>query len=377
MKIIADDKIPFLQGVLEPFADVVYLPGKDINREHLMDADALLIRTRTKCNEKLLKGTPVKFIATATIGFDHIDTDWCENNNIFWTNAPGCNSGSVYQYIAATLVTLATRKNFNLSDRSLGVIGVGNVGKKIVRLGEHLGMRVLLNDPPRSRKEGVCGFISMEGIMRECDIITCHVPLNMDGADKTHHLVNEQFLSKLNAGTIIINSSRGEVVDTNALKNMLNSSDKLQAAVLDVWENEPDIDVELLSKLDIATPHIAGYSADGKVNGTAMSVQALSRFFNLPLKLWVPNEIPVPENTTISIDCNGKTLQEILTDAILFTYPIVEDDLRLRNSISTFEKQRGAYPLRREFRAFTVNLKNDHSGADVKLKNLGFQIQTE
>jgi erythronate-4-phosphate dehydrogenase len=375
MKIVADDKIPFLKGVLEPFADVIYIPGQDITREHLIDADALLTRTRTKCNENLLKDTNVKFIATATIGYDHIDTDWCKKNDIYWTNAPGCNSGSVNQYIASTLVTLAKKYNFELADKSLGVIGVGNVGKKVVRMGEHLGMRVLLNDPPRSRAEGVCGYISLEGILRECDIITCHVPLNMDGPDKTFHLIDERLLVKINPGTIIINSSRGEVVDNNALKRTLQAKNKLKAAVLDVWENEPDLDTELLNLIDIATPHIAGYSADGKVNGTAMSVQALSRFFNLPLKLWVPNEIPAPDNTHIIIDCKDKSAQEVLTEAILFTYNIMEDDERLRNSISTFEKQRGNYPLRREFRTFCVQLINSHSELDQKIKNLGFQLK--
>jgi erythronate-4-phosphate dehydrogenase len=375
MKIVADDKIPFLKGALEPFADVVYLPGQDISREHLMDADALLTRTRTKCNEKLLKGTHVKFIATATIGFDHIDTEWCERNGIYWTNAPGCNSGSVYQYIASTLITLAQKHNFNLSDKSLGVIGVGNVGKKVVRLCEHLGLRVLLNDPPRARKEGACGFISLDGIIRECDIITCHVPLNMEGADKTFHLIDEKFLSKINKGTILINCSRGEVVDNQALKKALQESKNIQAAVLDVWENEPDLDTELLSKIEIATPHIAGYSADGKANGTAMSVQALSRFFNIPLKLWIPEEIPVPQNNALTIDCAHKTVQEILSEAILFTYDITMDDSRLRQSVSTFEKQRGNYPLRREFRAFKIHLLNPHSEVEQKIKNLGFQIE--
>jgi erythronate-4-phosphate dehydrogenase len=375
MKIVADDKIPFLKGVLEPYSNVVYLPGAEITRDHLMDADALLIRTRTKCNEKLLKGTNVKFIATATIGYDHIDTIWCENNNIYWTNAPGCNAGSVYQYIASALVTLAQKNNFNLADRSLGVIGVGNVGKKIVRLGEHLGMRVLLNDPPRARKEGTCGYISLEGIIRECDIITCHVPLIMDGVDKTYHLVNQKFLSALNPGSILINSSRGEVVDNLTLANFLKTKHQIQSIVLDVWENEPSINTDLLSTVNIATPHIAGYSADGKVNGTAMSVQALSKFFNIPLKLWVPSDIPVPDKSELEIDCQGKTLQAILTESILFTYSIIDDDTRLRQSVSTFEKQRGNYPLRREFRAYTIKLKNVHSGVDQKLKNLGFQIQ--
>lgn len=375
MKIVIDDKIPFIHGVFEPFADVSYLPGITITRHDLMDADALIVRTRTQCNEKLLKGTAVKFIATATIGFDHIDTKWCEEQGITWTNAPGCNSGSVFQYVASALVCLASKYNFNLAERTMGVIGVGNVGKKIVRLAEHFGMQVLLNDPPRARKEGVCGFISLEGILRECDIITCHVPLIIEGEDKTYHLFDEKLLSKVNKGTILINSSRGEVVDNAALKSSLLNSSHLMASVLDVWENEPEIDKELLAKVDITTPHIAGYSADGKVNGTAMSVQAVSRFFNLPLKMWVPEDIPVPQQTEIIIDCSGRSVQDILTDAICFSYPIMEDNARLKNSVDTFEKQRGDYPLRREFRAFSVKLINSHSGVEQKLKNLGFQVE--
>jgi erythronate-4-phosphate dehydrogenase len=373
MKIVADNKIPFLKGVLEPFANVVYLPGNEISRDHLMDADALITRTRTKCNEKLLAGTNVKFIATATIGFDHIDTEWCKKNNIFWTNAPGCNSGSVYQYIASVLVALSQKHGFEFADRTLGVIGVGNVGRKIVRLGEWLGMRVMLNDPPRQREEGPCSYISLEGIIRECDIISCHVPLNMDGLDKTYHLIDEKFLRKLRPNTILINSSRGEVVDNQALKKMLKEK-CLTAAVLDVWENEPDIDKELVDLIDIVTPHIAGYSADGKANGTSMSVQSLSKFFHLPLTRWFAEDVPMPENYRLTLDCKGKRAQEIISQAIMFTYKVEEDDARLRSSLETFEKQRGNYPLRREFHAFEITLQNEHSNIQKILSGLGFKV---
>ena len=373
MKVVADNKIPYLTGVLEPFVDVVYLPGDQITKEHLMDADALLIRTRTKCNKELLDGTPVKFIATATIGFDHIDTEWCKQNGIFWTNAPGCNSGAVYQYIASVLVSLAHKHGLNFADRSLGVIGVGNVGKKIVKLGEWLGMRVLLNDPPRSRDNGTCGFVSLEGIIRECDIITCHVPLITDGSDKTYHLIDERILRKLHSNTILINSSRGEVVDNMALKTIL-AEKKITGAVLDVWENEPKIDSELMKLLDAVTPHIAGYSADGKANGTTMSVQALSKFFKLPLNRWFAEDIPLPENDHFSIDCKGKTTQEVISEAILSTYHVMDDDARLRSSPSTFEKQRGNYPLRREFNAFCIKLENSNSEELKILSGLGFKI---
>jgi erythronate-4-phosphate dehydrogenase len=376
MKVVADDKIPFLKGVLEPFAEVIYLPGDKISSDDLKDADALLTRTRTKCNEKLLSGTNVKFIATATIGFDHIDTLWCESNGIHWTNAIGCNSGSVYQYVGSVLVNLAQKQGFEFTDRSLGVIGIGNVGRKIVKLGEWLGMRVLLNDPPRARKEGPCGYVSMEGIIRECDIITCHVPLIKEGVDKTFHLMDEKILLELSANTILINSSRGEVVDNVALRRVLKEQ-RIAGAVLDVWENEPNIDQALLASLDIATPHIAGYSADGKANGTSMSVQALAKFFNLPLTRWFAENVPLPENTAPIIDCSNKTHQQVLTEAILATFDVKDDDNRLRTSPETFEKQRGGYPLRREFHAYSVTLLNHHSNIQKALTGLGFKVKCQ
>jgi len=374
MKIVADNKIPFLNGALEPFADIIYLPGKDITREMIHDADALIVRTRTRCDEHLLDGTNVRFIATATIGFDHIDTIYCNRNGITWTNAPGCNSSSVQQYIASALITLSQRKGFDLKNRSLGVIGVGNVGSKVVRLAEQLEMNVYLNDPPRQRKEGPCQFISLEGIIRECDIISMHVPLNLDGIDKTFHMISDTFLGSVKKETIIINSSRGEVVDTAALKNALRTG-LVSAAVLDVWENEPLIDTELLHMTDIATPHIAGYSADGKANGTMMSVRALSRFFGLGIDDWIPDGIPEPPERNILIDCRGKSDDMILHEAILATYQITEDDRRLRQSASTFEQQRGGYPLRREFDAFHVILSESRPEVQKRLKRLRFGVE--
>lgn len=373
MKIIADNKIPFLHGVLEPFADIEYIPGCDIDNKSVRDADALIIRTRTKCNEKLLKGTKVKFIATATIGYDHIDTEYCNKNNVYWTNAPGCNSSSVQQYIASALISFALKKGIDLSKRTLGVIGVGNVGSKIVKLAEILGINVYLCDPPRMRSEGPCQFISLEGILRECDIITFHVPLNLIGEDATYHMADEYFFKKVNKGTIIINSSRGEVVETYSLKKWIKSG-HLGGLILDVWENEPNIDKELLDLVDFATPHIAGYSTDGKANGTAMSVQALSKFFDLGIDEWTPEDIPPPSDSIISIDNRGKKDNDILYGGILNTYKISEDDARLRSSVATFEKQRGDYPLRREFKAYKIKLTEKNDDLEKRIKRVGFGI---
>lgn len=373
MKIIIDNKIPFIQGVFENTAEVVYKKGAEITNDDLKNAQALITRTRTKCNEKLLKGTPIEFIATATIGFDHIDTDFCKKNNIKWTNAPGCNSFSVQQYMASVFAFLAKKYQFDYSKITLGIVGVGNVGKKIEKLARLLKMNILLNDPPRQRNEGTDNFVSLEKIQRQADIITFHTPLNHEGEDKTFHLFDESFLSKLTQKTIIINSSRGQVVDNKVLKNALIDK-KIKAAILDVWENEPEIDIELLKRCDIATPHIAGYSADGKATGTSMSVQAISKHFNLNLDNWQAQNIPLPENIKLLIDCAQKTEQEIILEAMESTYKIIEDDQRLRKNINEFEKQRGNYPLRREAPAYSCQLFNCTENLEQKFKDLRFNI---
>jgi erythronate-4-phosphate dehydrogenase len=251
---------------------------------------------------------------------------------------------------------------------------VGNVGSKVANLGKALGMEVLLNDPPRAEKEGPAQFVPLDEILSMSDIITLHVPLNRSGAYRTYHLFDENTFRYLPRRTILINSSRGEVVENTALKNVLKNG-KIGAAALDVWENEPDINLELLPLLNIATPHIAGYSADGKANGTAMSVQALSRFFGLPLADWQPSEVPAPlQPLRFALDCRGKILQQCLCEAIWHTYAVNDDDGLLRYSPVTFEKQRGDYPVRREFSAFTVEVKNVIPEVENRLQTLGFSI---
>jgi len=373
MKVVADDKIPFLKGALEPYAEVVYIPGKQINREILKDADALLIRTRTKCTENLLEETGVRFIGTATIGFDHIDTHYCSKNKISWTNAPGCNSASVRQYIAAALLKISSEYHFNLKDKTLGIIGVGNVGSKVEKFARSIGMNVLLNDPPRARVEGKKKFHNLNAVLSESDIVTVHIPLNVVGEDYTYHLFNEASFRKFKKGAWFINTSRGEVTDTYALKKVLNS-DRLGGAAIDVWENEPDIDLKLMQQAFIATPHIAGYSTDGKANGTSMVVNSLTRFFKLPSENWYPANIPIPPSTYISIDCNKKPEEEIIEEAVIHTYNIDEDNDRLRLSPADFEKLRGDYRLRREFTSYTVDLKDGTEKVRKILMELGFRI---
>jgi erythronate-4-phosphate dehydrogenase len=375
IEIVADDKIPFLKGVFEPYANVEYYAGKDISKDKILDADALIVRTRTKCNSELLEGTNVKLITTATIGYDHIDKEYCAKNNIRWMNAPGCNSTSVMQYIFSALLRIAQRENIDLNEKTIGIIGVGNVGRKIQNICETLGMNVLLNDPPRERIEGSKEFYSLDQITTESDIITFHVPLYRDGIDKTYHMADENFFEKLKKKTIIINSSRGEVVKTSAIKEAIKSG-KISNSVLDVWENEPDIDLELLDLVDFATPHIAGYSADGKANGTSVCVNAIKKFFNLGINSnWYPENIPLAKNgNKIEIDCKNMDEQDIISKVVSDTYSIVHDDDALRKSPKTFEKQRGDYPIRREFNNYNIHLGNCNDDVVDKLVNLGFKI---
>lgn len=375
LKIIADDKIPFLKGIMEPYVDIIYLPGAKITAADVKDADAVFTRTRTKCNQSLLEGSKVKFIATATIGYDHIDTEYCQKAGITWINAPGCNSWSVHQYITSVLVTLAYKRKYKLKDLTLGVIGVGNVGSKVAYAAEALGMRVLLNDPPRAEQEGGATFNSLITLLTESDIVTCHTPLAKDGPYPTYHLSSDSFFEQMKPGAVYINSARGAVTDSGALKRAIQT--QISDFILDVWEGEPALDPVLLEKAFISTPHIAGYSSDGKANGTAVCVNEFCRFFRLDiLKDWFPASIPAPPmETSFSIDGYGKSEEELFYEAVTHTYPIWEDSNRLKQSPETFEEQRGDYWIRREFKNFTIRPINIEQKVIASLQSLGFKIE--
>ena len=325
-----------------------------------------------------MEGSSVKVIATATIGFDHIDTGWCESHGIVWRNAPGCNSWSVKQYISSVLVSLAQKHSLDLGTLTLGIVGVGNVGSKVAEAARILGMNVLLNDPPRERREGPGAFVSLGELISRSDIITVHVPLEKEGPDATWHLFDAARIASLGPSKILINSSRGPVVDNAALKDALKGG-RLKGAVLDVWEGEPDLDPELVSLLDIGTPHIAGYSADGKANGTTMSVRTIAEILGIEeLSDWTAAGIPAPKQALeFEIRTDGKTRQEILSEAILHTYDVKCDSDALRADLGAFERLRGDYPVRREPTAFTVKLHgSDGSGsaAGDALRQLGFSV---
>ncbi len=341
MKVVADTNIPFLKGVLEPYAEVEYLDGRSIGREALLDADALIIRTRTRCNEETLSGTRVKMISSATIGMDHIDIPWCKAHGIEVQNAEGCNAGGVADYVFSALYGVASRRAIKLDEAVIGIIGVGNVGKKVEYMARTLGFKVLLNDPPRAAKEGPEGFVSLEELLEKATVVTLHVPLD----ETTRGMAGEDFFSRMQPGSIFINASRGEVVDEGAL---IHARPKLGALVLDTWCNEPNVNPNLIELCDIATPHIAGYSYQGKQNGTAMAVQALARHFGIePLMNFRPALEDEAMTPTI-LDLWGKSQGEIAA-VMQYNYPIFTDDFLFRSSPESFEKLRSEYNYRREF----------------------------
>lgn len=352
MKIIADENIPYLKGFAEQYGEVEYLAGAAFTKESIKDADALIVRTVTHFGEEILMGSKVKLICSATIGYDHIDTAYCDANNIKWVNAPGCNSSSVQQYIVSVSILLSRKYNFDLKDKTIGIVGIGNVGSKVAKACQILGMRVLQNDPPRANVEGSEGFVSLDEIKKEADFITFHTPLTKDGEYKTHHLADDTFFNSLGKIPFIINSARGGIVDTEAIKSAIKAK-KIKGAVIDCWENEPTIDAEYMSMVEIATPHIAGYSADGKSNATRMSLESLTQFFNLndsELKNIKPLDAP---NHIIDLN-DFKDSDNRVYDAILRTYNPMEDFGRLKSDIVKFKQLRNEYPLRREYPAYVV-----------------------
>ncbi|MDY9919896.1 Erythronate-4-phosphate dehydrogenase [Proteiniphilum saccharofermentans] len=351
MKILADAHIPYLKGVAEQFGEVEYLPGNQFTREAIKEKDALIVRTVTHFGEEILTGTNVKLICSATIGFDHIDTAWCDAHGVAWRTAPGCNAASVEQYVTASLLYLADKYQLDLTKKTIGIVGVGNVGSKVDAACNKLGMRVLLNDPPREENEGPGLFTDIETIQREADFITFHTPLTKTGKHKTFHLADDRFLSSATKRPFIINAARGGVADNQALKRAIHNGN-IAGVVIDCWENEPEIDRELLQLADIATPHIAGYSADGKWTATKMSLENLNKFFNLSAENIHYQEIPSPLNPIINLQ--GIDSGHQLQHAVWHTYNPMKETTALKSSPEKFYWFRSNYPLRREYRAYTV-----------------------
>lgn len=368
MKIIADNTVPYLKGILEPIADVSYLDSKEFTPTNIKDADALIVRSIDKCTRELLEGSRVRLITTATIGYDHIDIHYCEKTGITWKNAPGCNAASVGQYVLSSLVAVALRKGERLAGKTIGIVGVGHVGSIVERLCEAMGMRVLRNDPPRAEQEGEDGFVSLDTIAKEADIITLHVPLTKEGRFATRHLADPAFFDKLERKPWFINSCRGAVHDTQALLQAKRTG-KVSELIIDCWENEPDIDRKLLSEATIATPHIAGFSADGKANGTRMCLENIGCFFGIRIEKIKEVIPPAPTNPFIDL---GQFKEHRVEEAILRSFNPEVIDQALRANPHHFERFRAAYDHPREFHAYQA-IKADPEEFAV-LQKLGFQV---
>ncbi len=364
-RIIIDDAIPYIRGVFEPYAEVFYCKGSEF--ASLRDgrggmavgqADALIVRTRTKCGASLLEGSNVKMIATATIGTDHIDLDYCRSKNIYVASAPGCNSGAVLQYVYASLYALLAKKSSgrpaHLRNKVLGVVGVGHVGSKVAAMGEALGLEVLRNDPPeairqeRLVREGrlspmdAVRYCPLDELLEKSDIVTLHVPLVEAGRFATKSMADAGFFGRMKKGSIFINSCRGSVVDDNAL---IAAGDQLYGIILDVWNGEPGINPELLARADVATPHIAGYSVEGKINGTVAAVRECAKYFGLKDLEGFSLE---DKKSVRKIRIKGEP-EENVAAAILEGFPVMELDTMLRKSPRDFEMIRSEYKLRNEF----------------------------
>ena len=330
-RIIIDANIPYIRGTFDKVAEVEYLTAKEITPQKVKSADALIIRTRTLCNADLLDSSNVKFIATATIGTDHINTDYCNAHNIAWTNAPGCNAESVAQWVGSVLAVWSNKHNCSLSGKTIGIVGHGHVGKRVERLARLLGMNVLLNDPPLAL-ENPNQYVDLQTIAHQCDVITFHTPLTKEGKFATFGLGGEEFFKQINKGTLIINAARGGIIDEGAL---LKSGCE---CAIDCWYGEPETNPELREKALIATPHIAGYSADGKHNASQQVIEAVTNFFNIQPE--TIEGLPPKLTTTATND----TLKEQL----LHNYNILTDSDALKSEPHKFEHFRSNYPIRRE-----------------------------
>ena len=387
MRIVADQNIPFVEACFSSIGQVETLPGRALTAEQAADADVLLVRSVTKVDESLLSGSRVRFVATATIGIEHVDTDYLAANGIGFASAPGSNANSVAEYVVATLLSLGKKYNIELAGTSIGVIGVGNVGSRVARKCAALGMAVRLNDPPLARQTGDPKYRPLDALY-DCDCITLHTPLTRQGPDKTYHLADAAFFKSLKPGAFFLNTSRGGVHDTAALKNAM-ADGKLGGVVLDVWENEPNIDADLLGRVDLATPHIAGYSFDGKVIGMLMIYRAVCEHFGLRPAHTEADFLPAPDVPEIALtskqlDAPG---EQIIDEVVRQVYDISRDDLNTREMLALPPQQRGAffdrlrkeYPRRREFQNTTVGLPNGSFGhplADV-LSGIGFQVREQ
>jgi erythronate-4-phosphate dehydrogenase len=383
MKVVCATSVLRGEQAFSGLGEVLCLPEAEITRDHLRDADVLITRSKVRINEALLAGTPVRFVGCAVAGTDHVDEAYLQSADIAFAYAPGCNANSVAEYVLTALLLEAERHNLALNaEWTLGVIGVGHIGTRVVEKAYDLGVKVLMNDPPRLAEHGPINgdFSELDVLLSKSDAVTLHVPLTSAGSHATRGMVNHRFFGAMKPGTLFLNTSRGEVMDGEAVRSALKCGMLLQA-VLDVWEHEPAIDADLLQRVDIGTPHIAGYSVEGRLNGTRMVYEQLCEWLE-EKPVWPQvgePDISLPE---IEIDAAGRLEQDVITELAQRAYPLMQDDQRLRQGATVdaaamsrhFNKCRQTYPPRHEFAAHRVVLRNAAESLRTSVWELGFQV---
>jgi len=341
MRIVIDRTIPFMEGVFEPYAEVVYKDGPCITREDILDADALIIRTRTKCDAQTLKGSKVKIIATATSGTENIDVDYCSEHGIFFKNASGCNAGAVANYVFSALYGTAARNSISLADKTIGIIGMGNIGQRVEQMGRALGFKIIRHDPRKSEIEWYTQFHSLDELLEQSDIVSLHLPLTQDNKG----MANADFFNKMKDGAFFINTAQGELV---VEQDLLDAIPRLGPVAIDAWSHEPSINTALMNAVDIATPHIAGYSMQGKQIGSAMAVRSVARFLKIEELYEFYPKTDIIEYQAVRLDIREKTQGQVAS-MIQYNYPIFTDDFMFRMNPTKFEQLRTDYQYRREF----------------------------
>lgn len=377
MNLIVDENIAFANEAFSGFGKLELVDGRSITNSTVDDADILIVRSVTKVDRKLLAGSKVQFVGTATIGTDHIDIEYLKKRNLGFADAKGCNADSVAEYVFTALLKAASENNITLREKTIGVVGVGNIGSRIVRIAESFGMNVLKNDPPLERAGIGKNYAALDEILK-ADIITLHIPLSFEGVDKTYHLLNENNLHLIKENAIIINTSRGPVIDNNVLLKETNK--KNFSLILDVWEEEPHVNPGLLSKAKIASAHIAGYSFEGKVNGTKMIYDSLCHHLKIK-PAWTP-KFPAIDKSELTLSA-GTSDEIILYKLFNSIYDIEEDDRRLREILNYkadqqpafFDRLRKTYPMRREFTNYTILLSEQYKYLIPFLESIHFKIK--
>ncbi len=379
VKIVCAESVLFGREAFQTLGDVLVVPDTEIRAFHLRDADALIVRSKTRVTAEMLQGGDVGFVGTATAGFDHLDTIFMDESDIAWGSAPGCNADSVAEYVATALLCLAHRHGLLPDKMTLGVIGVGQTGSRVARRAEAIGLNVLLNDPPLQVATGDPGYLDLDEVLARSDAITLHVPLTRTGPYATQRMANCHFFARLKAGSLFVNASRGEVLDEEDLLFALDHG-AVSHAVLDVWSCEPRFSKKLLDRADLGTPHIAGWSYEGRLNGTLQVYREACHFFEVD-PAWAPDEGAMPPAPEVKVDARGKSDEEVLWQMARAVYDIEADDRALRAGAAEDEEARGRhfatlrehYAPRREFPAAKVSLSNAPPLLTRKAFDLGFK----